>query len=94
MGLVLMNKRELAKVYSEISRGKTSERQALKEIDMFFSTLQEALQKNHSVMFVNRGIFEVVERKPRTISNPATRESMKIYPRKTVKFRVSQNIQI
>ena len=87
-----MNKRELAKVYSEISRVKTSERQALKEVDMFFSTLQEALEKYGSVMFINKGIFEVVERKPRTIANPATREPMKIYPRKTVKFRASKNI--
>ena len=87
-----MNKRELAKVYSEISREEISERQALKEVDMFFSTLQEALQKYGSVMFINRGIFEVRERKPRTISNPATRETMKIYPKKTVKFRVSKKM--
>ena len=87
-----MNKKELAKVYSEISKEEISKRQALKEIDIFFSTLQEALQKYGSVMFINRGIFEVRERKPRTISNPATRETMKIYPKKTVRFRVSENL--
>ena len=87
-----MNKRELAKVYSEISKGEISARKALKEIDTFLETIQEALYEDDLVVFRNIGIFEVRERKPRTISNPATRESMKIYPRKTVKFRVSKNI--
>ena len=87
-----MNKREFVSVYSKINSVEISKRQALKEVDIFFSTLQEALQKYGSVVFINRGIFEVVERKPRTIANPATREPMKIYPKKTVKFRVSQNI--
>ena len=85
-----MNRRALARVYGEVN--KISTRKALKEIDIFLETIQEALQKNHSVMFRNIGIFEVVERKSRMISNPATRELMKIYPKKTVKFRVSKNI--
>ena len=87
-----MNKRELAKVYSEVSKGEISARKALKEIDTFLETMQEALQKSHSLMFRNIGIFEVKERKPRIISNPVTKEFMKIYPRKTVKFRESKNI--
>lgn len=87
-----MNKRELAKIYSEISKEKISARKALKEIDTFLETIQEALQKNHSIMFRNIGIFEVIERKTRIIANPVTRELMKIYPKKIVKFRVSKNI--
>ena len=87
-----MNKRELAKVYSEVSKGEISARKALKEIDTFLETIQEALQKNYSVIFKNIGVFEVIERKPRIIANPATREPMRIYPGKTVKFRVSKNI--
>ena len=88
-----MNKRELAKVYSEVSKGEISARKALKEIDTFLETMREALQKSHSIMFRNIGIFEVKERKPRVIANPVTKEPMKIYPRKTVKFRESKNIQ-
>ena len=87
-----MNKRELAKIYSTISQEEVLRREALKEIEIFIQTLQEALQKHNSVTFVNRGIFEVAERKPKVISNPSTRELMKIYPRKTVKFRASKNI--
>ena len=87
-----MNKKELAKAYSEMSKGEISVRKALKEIDTFLETVQEALQKSRSLMFINIGIFEVRERKPRTISNPVTKELMKIYPRKTVKFRESKNM--
>ncbi|WP_373079974.1 HU family DNA-binding protein [Fusobacterium varium] len=87
-----MNKRELAKVYSETSKGEISARKALKEIEVFLETVQEALQKDDSVIFRNIGIFEVKERKPRIISNPVTKEFMKIYPRKTVKFRVSKKL--
>ena len=87
-----MNKRELAKVYSETSKGEISARKALKEIEVFLETVQEALQKDDSVIFRNIGIFEVKERKPRIIANPVTKEPMKIYPRKTVKFRESKKI--
>ena len=88
-----MNKRELAKVYSEMGNGEISERKALKEIDIFLETVQEALQKSRSLIFINIGIFEIKERKPRIISNPVTRELMKIYPKKTVKFRMSKKMK-
>ncbi|WP_270852755.1 HU family DNA-binding protein [Fusobacterium varium] len=87
-----MNKRELAKIYSTITQGKISQKAALEEINIFTQTLQEALMKYDSVTFVNRGILEVLERKPRIVSNPSTRELMKIYPRKVVRFRASKNI--
>ena len=87
-----MNKRELARIYNTITQGKISQKAALEEIDIFTQTLQEALMKYDSVTFVNRGILEVLERKPRIVSNPSTRELMKIYPRKVVRFRASKNI--
>ncbi|WP_373592285.1 HU family DNA-binding protein [Fusobacterium varium] len=43
-------------------------------------------------MFRNIGIFEVKKRKARIIANPVNKEPMKIYPRKTVKFRESKNM--
>ncbi|WP_270446995.1 HU family DNA-binding protein, partial [Fusobacterium varium] len=64
-----MNKRELAKLYSTASQGNVSIKAALEEIDIFTQTLQEALMKYDSVTFVNRGILEVLERKPRLVSN-------------------------
>ena len=87
-----MNKRELAKIYSTITQGKVSQKVALEEINIFTQTLQEALMKYDSVTFVNIGIFEILERKPRLVSNPSTREIMKIYPKKVVRFRASKNL--
>ena len=87
-----MNKRELARIYNTITQGKISQKAALEEIDIFTQTLQEALMKYDSVTFVNRGILEVLERKPRVVSNPSTREIMKIYPKKVVRFRASKNL--
>ena len=92
MEMMLMNKRELAKLYSTASQGNVSIKAALEEIDIFTQTLQEALMKYDSVTFVNRGILEVLERKPRLVSNLSTRELMKIYPKKVVRFRASKNI--
>ena len=87
-----MNKKELAKIYKEVSNGEISARKAVKKINIFLETLQEALQIDGTVVFINRGIFEIKERNSRTISNPITRERMNIYPKKTVKFRVSKNM--
>ena len=87
-----MNKRELARIYNTITQGKISQKAALKEINIFTQTLQEALMKYDSVTFVNIGIFEILERKPRLVSNPSTREIMKIYPKKVVRFRASKNL--
>ena len=87
-----MNKRELAKIYSKISQGKVSQKATLEEINIFTQTLQEALMKYDSVTFINIGVFEILERKPRLVSNPSTREIMKIYPKKVVRFRASKNL--
>ncbi len=87
-----MNKKELAKMYKEVSNGEISARKAVKKINIFLETLQEALQVDGTVVFINRGIFEIKERNSRIISNPRTRELMKIYPKKIVKFRASKNI--
>ena len=89
-----MNKKELAKIYKEVSNGEISARKAAKKINIFLETLQEALQIDGTVVFINRGIFEIKERNSRTISNPITRERMNIYPKKTVKFGVSKNRNI
>lgn len=87
-----MNKKELAKMYKEVSNGEISARKAVKKINIFLETLQEALQVDGTVVFINRGIFEIKERNSRIISNPRTRELMKIHPKKIVKFRASKNI--
>ena len=87
-----MNKKELAKLYSTVSQGKVSQKAALEEINVFTQTLQEALCKYNSVSFINRGVFEVLERKPRLVSNPSTREINENLSKEVVRFRASKNL--
>lgn len=88
-----MNKRGFAKIYKEMSKNDIDINQAIKEIGIFLETVEEALIKDGKVKFVERGIFEILERKSRVISNPATRELMKIYPQKSVKFTISKKLK-
>ena len=87
-----MNKRNFAKIYMETSKRDITLKQAIQEINLFLETVKEVLIKDGKVKFVGKGTFDILEKKPRVISNPATRELMKIYPPKTVRFRASNNI--
>lgn len=87
-----MNKKGLAKLYIKVSKSEISIKKALEEIDIFLKTMQEALIISGKVKFMKKGTFEVLKKEPRIISNPSTRELMKIYPGKAVRFRVSKNI--
>ena len=88
-----MNKRELAKLYREMTLEEFSIDKAIKEIEEFLETLKEAVIIEGEVKFPKRGIFEILERKPRIISNPVTRELMKIHPKKIVRFRMSKKMK-
>lgn len=88
-----MNKREFAKLYRKLYEGEITLSKAVKDVEIFLETVEEGLKKDGKIAFVKKGTFEVLKREPRMISNPATRELMKIYPKKTVKFRVSKNIE-
>ena len=87
-----MNKKGLAKLYIKVSKSEISIKKALEEIDIFLETMQEALVISGKVKFMKKGTFEVLKKEPRIISNPSTRELMKIYPKKVVRFRASNNI--
>ena len=88
-----MNKKELARLYKEMSTDIISIRSAEKEIDTFIETLTDALFVDGEVKFTRMGVFEILTRQPRVIANPKTKELMKIYPKKTVKFRVSKKME-
>ena len=87
-----MNKKGLAKLYIKVSKSEISIKKALEEIDIFLETMQEALVISGKIKFIKKGTFEVLKKEPRIVSNPSTRELMKIYPRKVVRFRVSKSI--
>ena len=87
-----MNKKGLAKLYIKASKSEISIKKAVEEIDIFLETMQEALVISGKIKFIKKGTFEVLKKEPRIISNPSTRELMKIYPRKVVRFRASKSI--
>ncbi|MDH6457857.1 nucleoid DNA-binding protein [Fusobacterium sp. PH5-7] len=91
--VILMNKRNLAKLYSEMSPDRLSIIKAEDEIEEFLETVKEAIFLDREVKFPKRGTFEILTRKPRVVSNPATREQMTIYPKKIIKFRASKKIK-
>ena len=88
-----MNKRELAKVYVKMSPKNISIVQAGKEIEEFLETVKEAIALDGEVRFPKRGAFEILTRQPRLVANPITKEQMKIYPKKTVRFRASKKMK-
>ena len=88
-----MNRKELAKLYQKMSSEKITITKAREEIEKFLETVEEAIAIDGEVKFQERGIFEILIRKPRVVSNPATREQMTIYPKKIIKFRASKKIK-
>ena len=88
-----MNKKEMAKLYQKMSSKKISIMEAEEEIREFLETVKEGIALDGEVKFQERGIFEILTRKPRVVANPVTKEPMKIYPKKTIKFRVSKNLK-
>ena len=88
-----MNKKSLARLYQKMSTDIISISRAEKEIDTFIETLTDALFVDGEVKFTRMGVFEILTRQPRVIANPVTKEPMKIYPKKTVKFRMPKKMK-
>ncbi|GAA6325048.1 hypothetical protein F350042L8_21460 [Fusobacterium ulcerans] len=88
-----MDKRNLRKIYREISKEEISLKKAQEEIDEFIEVIQEAILIDGKIKFKEIGTFEILKRHSRIIANPVTKEPMKIYPKKTIKFRVSKNLK-
>ena len=88
-----MNRREMAKLYSEMSPDRLSILKAEEEIEEFLETVKEAIALDREVKFPKIGTFEILTRQPRKVSNPVTRELMTIYPKKIIKFRASKKMK-
>ena len=91
--VIQMNRREMAKLYSEMSPDRLSIIKAEDEIEEFLETVKEAIVLDREVKFPRRGIFEILTRKPRVVANPVTKEQMTIYPKKIIKFRASKKMK-
>lgn len=88
-----MNKKSFAKIYRSLSKEKMTIKESLNEINEFLEILEKILINDGKVKLIKKGIFEVIKRQPRRISNPKTREIMMIYPKKIVRFRASKNMK-
>ena len=88
-----MNRKELAKLYQKMCSEKISIMEAKEEIEEFLETVKEAIALDGEVRFPKRGAFEILTRQPRLVANPITKEQMKIYPKKTVRFRASKKMK-
>lgn len=84
-----MAKREFIEKYRTKFGEHLSKKEAELDIQVFFESLQEALLNEGKVYFFKKGHFEILDKKPRNIANPVTKEIMKIYPEKIVKFKAS-----
>lgn len=87
-----MNKKSFAKIYKTLGGENMTHKEALHNINEFLEILEKILVNDGQVKLVRKAVFEAIERQPRRISNPQTREIMEIYPKKTVRFRASKNI--
>lgn len=67
-------------------------KEARMDLEVFFETLKIGLLKDGEVKLQKRGKFKVLQKKERIISNPSTKERMKIFPPKTIKFVLSKKI--
>ena len=83
----------MAKLYSEMSPDRLSIIKVGDAMREYLETVKEGIALDGEVRFPKRGIFEILTRKPRTVSNPVTREQMTIYPKKIIKFRASKKIK-
>jgi nucleoid DNA-binding protein len=84
-----MNKKDLI----DIVGGKTSTKKEAGDIvELIFSTIKDALQKQDKVVISEFGTFTLKERKPRVGRNPKTGEAVQIPAKKVVKFKPSKEI--
>lgn len=90
-----MNKREFGKLYQKNFYGKTTQKisvnEVIKEIECFLNTISEAVKSENKVKFMNIGTFEILNKKPRKIADPLTKEHKIIYPKKDIRFKFSEN---
>lgn len=87
-----MAKREFIDRYREKFGEHMTRKEAELDLRVFFESIQEALLADNKVYFFKRGHFEILDKKPRNIANPVTKELMTIHPEKIIKFKASTHL--
>lgn len=87
-----MAKKRFIDKYREKFEERLTRQEAELDLKIFFESLEEALLADNKVYFFKRGHFEILDKKPRNIANPITRELMTIYPERIIKFKASPHL--
>ena len=88
-----MVKKEFAELLMEKADLKSFE-EAKRQVEIFIETMKEALEKNEVLIFRGLGTFERRETKRKEGRNPRTGETIKMRPRKYIKFKVGSDLSI
>ena len=89
-----MDKRKFVKLYKELCKEDITLETATKNIEDFLRIWEKALLIDGQVKLMEKGVFEIVEKKPKKIANPQTKEIIEIYPKKNIRLRVSKHVNI
>lgn len=87
-----MKKVEFAELFMEKAHLRSME-EAKKQVELFIETMKEALAKDEVLIFRGLGTFERRTTKRKEGRNPRTGESIKITPKKYIKFRVGKDLE-
>jgi len=86
-----MNKGDFIKHIAE--KHQCTKAEAEKVIDMFTSSVIDAISKNNEISLIGFGNFSVSEIAARAGINPKTKEPLQIAARKQIRFKVGQKLK-
>ncbi|MFA6709035.1 MAG: HU family DNA-binding protein [Fusobacterium sp.] len=87
-----MKKKEFAELFMVKAELKSKE-EAKRQVELFIETMKDALESDEVLIFRGLGTFERRITKRKEGRNPRTGESIKITPKKYIKFRVGKDLE-
>lgn len=85
-----MNRTEL--IAAVAAKAEMTKADAKKAVDAVLETIEESLAANAPVALIGFGTFSIAERGERKGINPATRQSITIPAKKSVRFKAGANL--
>lgn len=86
-----MKKKEFVELFKEKTNLRSLE-EAKRQVELFIDTLKEALTKEDILIFRGLGTFEKKITKRKEGRNPRTGETIKMTPKKYIKFKVGKDL--
>ena len=87
-----MKKKEFAELFKERANLRSQE-EAKRQVELFIETLKEALTNEEVLIFRGLGTFEKRTTKRKEGRNPRTGETIKMTPKKYIKFKVGKDLE-